>query len=175
MEPRNQRDVKMLARVQGEVPARYADQRGRRRLVIAGAGALGLLWVNTAVSWALAPSTTAMVTCFVILAVVLLAGAWVGGTLSLSTRGTVGLPAHLLDERQAKERLHAHARAHRLTLMLLFVTYFAVVMALPDDGQHAGIPSAALALLFAALMATVAALPSLVVAWRMPDTPADDD
>jgi hypothetical protein len=116
-----------------------------------------------------------MVTCFVILAVVVLAGAWVGGTLSLSTRGTVGLPAHLLDERQAKERLHAHARAHRLTLMLLFVTYFAVVTALPDDEMHAGVPSAALALLFAALMATVAALPSLVVAWRMPDPPADDD
>jgi uncharacterized membrane protein YbhN (UPF0104 family) len=175
MEPRNQRDVKMLARIQREVPARYADQRGRRRLVVTGAVALGLLWVNTAVSWVLAPSTTAMVTCFVILAVVALAGAWAGGTLSLSTRGTVGLPAHLLDERQAKERLHGHATAHRLTLMLLFVTYFVVMMALPDDEQHAGIPSAALVLLFAALIATVAALPSLVVAWRMPDPPADDD
>jgi hypothetical protein len=175
MEPRSTRDVKLMARVQGEVPARYADQRGRRRLVIAGAGALALLWVNTAVSWVLAPSTTAMVTSFVILAVVGLAGAWMWGTLSLSTRGTVGLPEHLLDERQAKDRLHAHARAHRLTLALLFVTYFAVMLVLPDDEQHAGIPSAALVLLFAALMATVAALPSLVVAWRMPDPPADDD
>ncbi|TWF76841.1 hypothetical protein FHX44_112739 [Pseudonocardia hierapolitana] len=173
MEPRNQRDVKMLARVHGEVPAKYADQRGRRRLVVAGACALGLLWVNTAVSWLLAPSTTAMVTCFVILAVVGLAGAWIWGTLSVSTRGTVGLPEHLLDERQAKERLHAHARAHRLTLMLLFAVYFAVVSALPE--QHAGIPSAALTLLTAALMTTVAALPSLVVAWRMPDPPADDE
>lgn len=175
MEPRDPRDVRLLARIQGEVPARYADRRGRRRLVVAGAAALGLLWVNTAVSWVLAPSTTAMVTCFVILAVVGLAGAWIWGTLSVSTRGTVGLPARLLDERQAKERLDAHARAHRLTLALLFVTYFAVMAALPDDGQHAGIPSAALVLLFAALMATVAALPSLVVAWRMPDPPADDE
>jgi ABC-type transport system involved in multi-copper enzyme maturation permease subunit len=165
----------MLARVQGEVPARYADQGGRRRLVVAGAVALALLWVSAAVSWALAPSATAMVTSFAILAVVGLAGAWIWSTLSLSTRGTVGLPGHLLDERQAKERLHAHANAHRLTLVLLFVTYFAVGLALPDDEQHVGIPSAALTLLFAALMATVAALPSLVVAWRMPDPPADDD
>ena len=175
MEPRSTRDVKLIARIQREVPARYADRRGRRRLVIAGAVALALLWVNTVVSWVLAPSTTAMVTCFVILAVVGLAGAWIWGTLSLSTRGTVGLPGHLLDERQVEERLDGHARAHRLTLMLLFVTYSAVMLALPDDGQDAGIPSAALILLFAALMATVAALPSLVVAWRMADPPAEDD
>jgi hypothetical protein len=45
----------------------------------------------------------------------------------------------------------------------------------PDDAQHAGVPNAALTLLFAALLATVAALPSLGVAWRMPDPPADEE
>jgi hypothetical protein len=165
----------MLARLEREVPARYAHQRGRRRLVMVGAGAVGLLWAATAVAWVLAPSDTAMFVCFGLFGLAAVAGAGVGGALSLSTRGIIGLPPHLLDEWQSKQRLHAHAKAHQLTLLLLFVTYFVVILALPDDAANANVPNAALTILFLSLVATVATLPSLVVAWRMPDPPADDE
>jgi MFS family permease len=177
MEPRNKREEKLLTRFQQEPPARFATRDGRRRLVAAGAGILALLWVNTAVSWVLAPSDTAMFTCFAILGIVLLAGGWVWHALTLSTRGTIGLPEHLLDERQAKERLRAHAVAHRLTILLLFVTYFIVLQALPEgrDENTTGVASAAVALLFLALLATVWAMPLLAAAWRLPDPPPPED
>lgn len=167
MQAHTKRDERMLARVGKEPPARFADQRGRRQLVGAGAGLIGLLWIDAAVCWALAPSDTAMFTTLAVMAVTVLAGAWVWGTLFLSTRGTVGLPEHLLDERQLKERLRAHAMAHRLTLLLVFITYFAVSLA----GEF---PAAALTVLFFSLLATIWALPMLVAAWRMTDPPADD-
>jgi len=177
MEPRNKREERLLKAYAQEPPARYAGRAGRRRLVTAGAGLVGLLWVNTAVSWVLAPSTAAMVTCFVILAILGTAGAWVWYALALSTRGTVGLPEHLLDERQAKERLRAHAVAHKLTLLLLSVTYFIVTLALPEGSREdvTDLGSAAVALLFFALLVTVWALPLLAAAWGLPDPPPADD
>ncbi|MFF5259127.1 hypothetical protein ACFY4C_09280 [Actinomadura viridis] len=171
MEPRTRREERMLAAFGKEPPARVAHRGGRRAMVGAGAGCLALLWVNTAVSWVLAPSDTAMFTNFAVLGVFAPAAVFVWRTLSLATRGSTALPLHLLDERQRDERLRAHAVAQRLTLLLLFVTYFVVLQALRDDG----VPSAAVALLFLALLATVAALPLLVAAWRAPDAPAEDD
>lgn len=174
MQTRTKRDERLLARLGQEPPARFAGRRGRRQLVGAGVGVLALLWIDTAVCWILAPSDVAMYTTFAVMAVALLAGSWIWGTLFLSTRGTIGLPEHLLDERQLKEQLRAHAAAHRLTLLLLFITYFVVLLALPE-GDTPAIPAAALTVLFLSLVVTVWALPMLAAAWRLPDPPADDD
>jgi hypothetical protein len=169
------RDDRLVARLEQAGESPFAGQRARRRLVGAGAAVLALLWIDTAVCWALAPSDAAMYTTLAVLAVVILAGAWVWGTLFQATRGTVGLPEHLLDERQVRERLSAHATAHRLTAALLLATYFFVVVLMLPKGESSAIPGAALTVLFLSLVATVWALPMLVVAWRLPDPPADDE
>ncbi|MFI0357039.1 hypothetical protein [Actinomadura sp. 9N407] len=175
MEPRNKREAQLLELMQKKPARWYAGRSGRRRLVWIGVALLGLLWVNAGVSWTLAPSNVAMITCFVILGVVLLAGIVLWQALLVGTRGTVGLPEHLLDERQRGDRLRAHAIAHRLTLLLIFITFFVVMQALPDADYMNEVPSAAAALLFMALLFTTAALPTLVAAWQVPDPPDDDD
>jgi hypothetical protein len=175
MEPRNKREEQLLVLAQ-ERPARWsAGRAGRQRAVALGAVLLGLLWVNAGVSYALAPSDTAMITSFVIIAVVLAAAAVLFRSLVVGTRGTVGLPQHLLDERQRGELLRAHAISHRLTLLLLFAAYFAVPFGLRSEDSVSEIPVAAVVLLLAALLATVAVLPTLVIAWRLPEPPDDGE
>ncbi|MFC5746810.1 hypothetical protein [Actinomadura rugatobispora] len=175
MKPRNKREERLLELTQ-ERPKRWsAGRAGRRRAVLLCAGLLGLLWVNAGVSYALAPSDAAMFTCFAIIAVVVVAASVLFRALIVGTRGTIGLPEHLLDERQRGERLRAHALSHRLTLILLFVVYFAVPAAVGSDDSISRIPSAAVFLLFAALLATVAVMPTLVIAWRVPEPPGDGE
>jgi hypothetical protein len=174
MQPRNKREEKMLAWLDRGIPARFTNRQGRRRLVWAGGGVLGLLWAGAVVAWVLAPSTTAMVICLSLLGIAALAGWWVAGNLVRSTRGVMTLPPHLLDEWHARQRVHAYAKAQRLTLFVVFVTCLIVLFAMPDD-PHGGIPNAALAFVFLSLLVTVAALPLLTAAWEMPDTPAEED
>ncbi|MEW2356177.1 hypothetical protein [Spirillospora sp. NPDC029432] len=174
MEPRNKREAQLLELTQRRPGGWYAGRAGRRRAVVLGAALLALLWANAAVSWKLAPSDAAMYTCFAILAVVVAAGVVLWRALTIGTRGTVGLPQHLLDERQREDRLWAHAAAHRLTLLLLFAVYLGTFMAGSDDVIEK-VPSAAVVLAGLALLATVAMLPTLAVAWRLTDPPEDDE
>ncbi|GAA2418516.1 hypothetical protein GCM10010191_31690 [Actinomadura vinacea] len=174
MEPRNEREAKLLEAVQ-RPGGRFADRRGRRLMVGAGAACLALLWAAAAVSWVLAPSDTAMIVTFVLTPISVLAGLSVRHTLVIGTRGTVGLPVHLLDERQREDRLRAQAVAQHATLLLLALTCFVFLQALPKSPEGDHVPSAAVAVLFVALLATVWALPLLIAAWRQTDPPAGDE
>ncbi|MEV4252771.1 hypothetical protein AB0J52_06330 [Spirillospora sp. NPDC049652] len=171
--PRTKREEKLLTAVQAEVPSRYATQRGRRNLVRAGIACLALFYVSAVVCWALAPSETAMYVTLACDGIGLLAGGVILGRMILVTRGTTRLPDHLLDERQAAEKLRAHATSHRLTVLLLFVALFGIELGMTSDGDHS--PSAAVVVTFAALLVTVASLPLLVSTWRMPDPIPDED
>ncbi|GLZ15136.1 hypothetical protein Acsp04_53710 [Actinomadura sp. NBRC 104425] len=172
MKPRNRREERMLAVLERETP-RYQTRKGRRRLVVAAAGCLGLMWAAAVVCWYLAPSTAAMVTTFVLCGLALVVGAQLWGMLHIVTRGTASLPEHLLDERQVRERLSAHPIAHRLTLLLLLAVFLAVGLALQEERPE--VPSAAAVVLLFALMATVWSLPMLVTAWRMADPPPEEE
>lgn len=171
--PRTKREEKLLAALQSEVPARYATQGGRRNLVLVGIACLALFYVSAVVCWALAPSDTAMYTTFACDGIGLVAGALILGRMIIVTRGTTRLPDHLLDERQAVEKLRAHSAAHRLTLLLLFVVMLGIELGMTSDGDHS--PSAAVVVTFGALLVTVAALPLLVSTWRMSDPVPDED
>ncbi|MFC9972213.1 hypothetical protein ACFVH6_15145 [Spirillospora sp. NPDC127200] len=176
MKPRNEREARQLRRIeQSRLPAEYSARRWRRRYALVMAACLALLWVNTGVSWALAPSDAAMYTNFAVLAVTVPVGLWAYGRIIVTTRGTVGLPAHLLDERQTAERVNAHGTAHRITLALLVLSFAAVINMMPGEGYSEQLPGAAAVLLFFALVGTVAVLPALIVAWRLPDPPPDDE
>ena len=175
MEPRNKREERLL-RLTQEPPRRwYAGRAGRHRLVALAALLLALLWADAGATYALAPSDTAMYLTFAVYAVVLVSACVLFPALVVSTRGTVGLPEHLLDERQRAERLRAHAMAHRLTVAVLFVAYFAIPAALGTRDLIRSLPSATVFLVLAALLATVAVLPTLVIAWRLPEPPDDED
>lgn len=174
MQVRNKCEDRLLARLEQVSSSPDAGQRARRRLATVGAGVLALLWIDAAVCWVLAPSDAAMYSTFAVLAVAIVGGGWVWAVLFQSTRGSVGLPERLLDERQLRERLRAHATAHRMTAVLLMATYFVVVLALPR-GESSAVPAAALTVLFLALVITVWALPMLVAAWTLPDAPADEE
>jgi hypothetical protein len=113
-----------------------------------------------------------MVSTFVLCGIALVIGMWVYGTLTIVSGVSGRIPEHLMDERQLQQRYRAHADAHRLTLLLVFVTFF-LVMAMMGDDDH--VPAAALVVLFFALLSTVAALPVLVATWKMPDPPAADE
>ncbi|RFU36923.1 hypothetical protein DZF91_35585 [Actinomadura logoneensis] len=170
--PRTKREERMLTAVQAEVPGRYATRRGRRNLVRAGIACLALFYVSAVVCWALAPSDTAMYVTFACDGLGLLAGGFVLGRMVVVTRGTTRLPDHLLDERQAAEKLRAHSTAHRLTVLLLFVALFGIELGMRSDVRS---PSAAVVVTFGALLVTVASLPLLVSTWRMPDPVPDED
>ncbi|WP_067481479.1 hypothetical protein [Actinomadura hibisca] len=176
MKPRNAREAKQLRRIEeSRLPAESFTRHHRRRLAATAGACLALLWANAGVSLALAPSDAAMYTNFAVLAVILPVGLWAYGRIIVTTRGTVGLPAHLLDERQAAERINAHGTAHRATLVLLLLCLAAVMSLMPGEGYTERLPGAAAVLLFVALIATVAALPALIIAWRLPDAPPDDE
>ncbi|WP_157407938.1 hypothetical protein [Actinomadura atramentaria] len=170
------RAARARAITEAEVHPRWADRRARRALVGGAAAALALPWAATVVCWFLAPSTTAMVTTFVLCG--LCAAAWIpiGSQIVTMTRGAAGaVPEEFLDERQRTELLRARTVAHRATLTLLLLTGLIVQLALPHDAMTPEVPAAAVAVLFVALLATVVALPALAAGWNMPDPPPDDD
>ncbi|MFD3676872.1 hypothetical protein [Streptomyces sp. NPDC058613] len=156
------------------VSARYASRRSRRALAVAGGSCLGLLWVDAAVSWTLAPSDTAMIVNFVILGVMLVAGFPLAGLLIATTRGMISRREHELDERELAGRLRAFSTAHRCTTVLM-VLVAAVTMFADRDGRDSQIPGAALFLILFALLVTHVLLPLVVATWQIPDPPADDD
>lgn len=161
-------------RLEHRIPARYAEQRARRTLAVAGGACLGLLWVDAAVSWVLAPSDTAMIFNFVVLGVLVVAGLPLSGSLIAITRGMTFKSERELDEREQAGRLRAFSAAHRCTSVVMFVVLL-VTMLVDRDGQDSQIPGAALFLILFALLVTHVLLPLIVAAWQMPDPPADDD
>lgn len=164
-----------LARAEGRLRPERFTRAYRKRLVLTAAVLLALLWADVPAVYLLAPSTTAMVTTFVVWALVAVGWCVVQARLFAVTRGAVGLPDHLLDERQKSEKLRARALAHRGTLVLLLLAYFGVTYAAAGDANILDVPAATFPMPFVALFATVAALPSLILAWRLPDPPAEDE
>ncbi|SNR77846.1 hypothetical protein [Actinomadura mexicana] len=156
------------------MPARYARRRPRRVLAGTGAVMLGLFWVDAAVSWALAPSDTAMIVNFVILGVLVVGGMPLAGQLIAVTRGLTSRRERELDERQLAARLRAFATSHRATTFVLFAV-LVVTMVADRDGRDSQIPGAALFLILFALLATHTLLPLVVAAWQTPDPPPVDD
>ncbi|MFC5184703.1 hypothetical protein [Actinomadura harenae] len=167
------REEKLLAAFQADVPSRYATQSGRRGLVYTSIVCLALFYASAVVCWALAPSDAAMYVTFACDGIGLVLGALVLGRMFVVTRGTTRLPDHLLDERQAMEKLRAHSTSHRLTLLLLFATMLLIELGMTSEGDHS--PSAAVVVTFVALVVTVWVLPLLVTTWRMPDPIPDED
>lgn len=156
------------------LPARFAHRRPRRILAGTGAVMLGLLWVDAAVSWVLAPSDTAMIVNFVVLGVLLVGGMPLAGQLIAMTRGLTAKREQELDERQLTARLRAFASAHRATTVVLAAVL--VVTSVADrGGRDSQIPGAALFLILFALLATHVLLPLVVAAWQTPDPPTDDE
>ncbi|RJL33403.1 hypothetical protein [Bailinhaonella thermotolerans] len=156
-------------------PAAYAT-RARRR-VIAGLAAfsVALLWVDAAVSWFLAPSDLAVTINFVLLAIMLVIYLPAVTLLNVASRGTAALPARMLDERQAAERLRAVATGHRITFGLIGLALAAVVAGTWGEGDTARIPAAAVFILLLAIWLTHLVMPLIIVGWRMPDPVPDED
>lgn len=164
-----------LAHAEGRLRPAQFTRAYRKRLVVVAAVLLALLWANVPVVYLLAPSTTAMVLTFTLWALVLVGWLVVQARIIPATRGAVGLPDHLLDERQKTEKLRARALAHKGTLILLMVAYFGTIFGAPGDADVTRLPAATIPMPFIALIATVAALPTLILAWRLPDPPAEDE
>jgi len=156
------------------IPARYAKQRARRALAVAGGACLSLLWVDAAVSWVLAPSDTAMIFNFVVLGILVVTGLPLSGSLIAVTRGMTFKSERELDEREQAGRLRAFSAAHKCTSLVMFVVLL-VTMLVDRDGRDSQIPGAALFLILFALLVTHVLLPLIVAAWQMPDPPADED
>jgi len=161
-------------KLEQRMPARYGRRRPRRVLAGTGAVMLGLFWVDAAVSWALAPSDTAMIVNFVILGVLVVGGIPLAGQLIAVTRGLTSKRERELDERQLTARLRAFATAHRATTAVMVAVLVATMIA-DRDGRESQIPGAALFLILFALLATHALLPLVVAAWQTPDPPPADD
>ncbi|MFE9766094.1 hypothetical protein ACFYPC_16470 [Streptomyces sp. NPDC005808] len=155
--------------------ARYAGRRPRRVLAVAGGSCLGLLWVDAAVSWALAPSDTAMIVNFVVLGVMLVVGVPLAGRLLATTRGMISRREHELDERELAGRLRAFSTAHRSSTVVMVLLWAVIMFATHGDGRDSQIPGAALILILFALLVTHALLPLIVATWQIPDPPADED
>ncbi|MFI0485157.1 hypothetical protein [Actinomadura sp. 9N215] len=156
------------------MPSRYARRRPRRTLAGAGAVTLGLLWVDAAVSWVIAPSDTAVIVNFVVLAVLLAVGFPLATQLVALTRGLTAKRERELDERQLAARLRAFATAHRASTVVI-VAVLLVTTAAARDGRDAQIPGAALFLILVALLVTHMFLPLIVATWQTTDPPTDDE
>ncbi|GAA2573202.1 hypothetical protein SMC26_27935 [Actinomadura fulvescens] len=170
---RAERLQKLDAELERRMPGRYARRRNRRLLAGTGAALLGLLWADAAISWALAPSDTAMIANFVILGVLIVLGLPMAGQLIAVTRGVTSKREHELDERQQLARLRAFSTAYKCTTALIVVATAATMFSDRDDELH--VPSAALFLILFALLVTHALLPLVVATWQLPDPPAEDD
>ncbi|MFA1539616.1 hypothetical protein [Actinomadura monticuli] len=174
MTKRADRRAALDEELERRLPARYARRRPRRILAGAGAVTLGLFWVDAAVSWALAPSDTAMIANFVILGVLVVVGFPLAGQLIAVTRGLISKREHELDERQLVARLRAFASAHRATTFVLVAVLVATMIA-DRDGRESQIPGAAVFLILFALLATHVLLPLVVAAWQAADPPDDEE
>ncbi|WP_432924560.1 hypothetical protein ACQPZZ_29905 [Microbispora sp. CA-135349] len=155
--------------------ALHRTRRRRRLLVVAGAASVLLLWADAAVSWAIAPSDTAVRVNLVLLVVMAAIYIPVVTALNSATRGLASLPESRLDERQAAERFRAHTYANRVMRLVLGALAVFVVVATWDEGEKPQIPGAAVFLGVFALLWTHFLLPLLVAGWRLPDPPPDDD
>ncbi|WP_406313078.1 hypothetical protein OHA77_32055 [Streptosporangium sp. NBC_01639] len=153
----------------------YATRRSRRILVGAGACSAGLIWVSAIVCWYLAPSDLAMWTTFALGGSALAIYIVVYSALVGATRGVVGLAEHYLDERQSLERQKVQADARRGTTVILVVLGAVLTFAVSGSEMTIRIPSAAIVMLTYALVTTHLILPSLLMGWRMPDPPPDDE
>ncbi|TDD15766.1 hypothetical protein E1287_41960 [Actinomadura sp. KC06] len=156
------------------MPTRYGRRRPRRVLAGAGAVTLGLLWVDAAVSWIIAPSDTAMIVNFVVLGVLLLVGLPLATQLVALTRGLTAKRERELDERQLTARLRAFATAHRASTAVIAAVLL-VTMVADRDGRESQIPGAALFLILFALLVTHIFLPLIVATWQMTDPPIEDE
>lgn len=172
---RAERRRALNARLEHRMSTRFASRRPRRALAVAGAACLGLFWVDAAVSWALAPSDTAMIVNFVIIGVVAVAVAILGGMLLAATGGMIARRTDELDEREAAARLRASSTAHRCTSLVLFLLALVSMFAIGRDGRAAQVPGAALFLIAVALLLTHVLLPFVVTTWQLPDPPPEDE
>ncbi|KAB8183095.1 hypothetical protein [Microbispora catharanthi] len=160
---------------QDRLVALHRTRRRRRLLVVAGAASVLLLWADAAVSWAIAPSDTAVRVNLVLLVVMLAIYIPVVTALNSATRGLASLPESRLDERQVAERLRAHTYANRVMRLILAGLAVFVVVATWSEADKSQIPAAAVFLGVFALWWTHFLLPLLVAGWRLPDPPPDDD
>ncbi|TDB83399.1 hypothetical protein E1264_28625 [Actinomadura sp. KC216] len=161
-------------KLEHRMPARYARRRPRRVLAGAGAVTLGLLWVDAAVSWVVAPSDTAVIVNLVVLGVLLAIGLPLATQLVALTRGLTAKRERELDERQLTARLRAFATAHRASTVVIAAVLLTTMLA-DRDGRDSQIPGAALFLILFALLVTHIFLPLIVAAWQLTDPPAEDD
>ncbi|WUH97032.1 hypothetical protein OHR68_26245 [Spirillospora sp. NBC_00431] len=161
--------------LESRMPARYGRRRPRRALAGAGAVTLGLLWVDAAVSWVLAPGDTAMIVNFVVLFLLLVVGFPLATQLVAMTRGLTAKRERELDERQLTERLRAFATAHRATTVVIVVVLLVTMAATARDGRESQIPGAAVFLILVALLVTHIFLPLVVATWQMTDPPAEEE
>ncbi|MGH3239042.1 MAG: hypothetical protein ACRDNL_01600 [Spirillospora sp.] len=179
LERSRRRRAERLAAFEEELERRMPDRYGRRRprRVLAGAGAatLGLLWVDAAVSWVIAPSDSAVIVNIAVLGVLLLAGFPLATQLVALTRGLTAKREHELDERQLTARLRAFATAHRATTVVIVAALLVTMAATAGDGRDAQIPGAAQFLILFALLVTHIFLPLVVATWQMTDPPVDDE
>ncbi|WP_214414835.1 hypothetical protein [Sphaerisporangium fuscum] len=153
----------------------YGTRRGRRTSVVLGGVALALGWGSSIVCWFLAPSEVAMWSTFALTAIGLVLYAGVFAVLAVASGGVIGLAEAKLDERQLAERRRAYALAHRGSAAMLAVALM-VAMLMPDDGDHfVHAPAAALFMFMLAGLTTHLILPHLVIGWRLPDPPDEDD
>ncbi|MBX6382049.1 MAG: hypothetical protein IRZ07_03595 [Microbispora sp.] len=153
----------------------HRTRRRRRLLVAAGAASVLLLWADAAVSWAIAPSDTAVLVNLVLLVAMLVIYVPVVTALNSATRGLASLPERHLDERQIAERLRAHTYANTVMRVVLAALGVVILVAMWDEGEKAQIPGAAVFLVVFALWWTHFLLPLLVAGWRLPDPPPDED
>jgi hypothetical protein len=158
------------------LPGWYATRRRRRMLAAAGMFAVGLVWVDAAVSWSIGPSDDATRISLILLAVMFVIYMPTVTLLNIATRGVNELAERQLDERQAGERLRAIALAHRIMLGILVVLVaVALAAGLARGGPGSSVPTTTVVQLSIALMLTHLVLPLIVVAWRLPDLPPDDE
>ncbi|GLW08015.1 hypothetical protein Misp01_31450 [Microtetraspora sp. NBRC 13810] len=174
---REAQERRQLARLDDPRTLRWRDTRAKRqRLVVAGAGALALLWAGLVVIWFLAPSDTARNVYISMLFVAFAIGVFVVGVLQQATGGITTLSPGRLDERQLDERNRAYTTAHLATTAGLVVL---VALSLQAGRTSGGLTiTIPLALIYPGaftLAVTHLFLPLLIVGWRLPDPPPDDE
>ncbi|MEV6862142.1 hypothetical protein AB0M44_14235 [Streptosporangium subroseum] len=158
------------------LPGWYATRGRRRMLAAAGMVAVGLMWVDAAVSWSIGPSDNATRISLILLAVMFVIYMPTVTLLNIATRGVNELAERQLDERQTGERLRAIALAHRIMLGILVVLVaVALAAGLARGGPGSSVPTTMVVQLSIALMLTHFVLPLIIAAWRLPDLPPDDE
>ena len=119
------------------LPGWYATRGRRRLLAAAGMFAVGLMWVDAAVSWSIGPGDDSHPHQPHPVAVMFVIYMPTVTLLNIATRGVNELAERQLDERQVGERLRAIALAHRIMLGIL-VVLVAVALA---AGLAAAVPA----------------------------------